>query len=62
MFNSRSIYNSFNSRMSHSFHTDFTGVSAKELSLQDVLKEFHNGKMHAFSGACTFDKLDKVTN
>jgi len=48
--------------MSHSFHTDFTGVPAKELSLQDVLKEFHNGKMHAFSGACTFDKLDKVRN
>ena len=46
--------------MSHSFNNDYASIAEKEKTLQQVLNEFHSGQMQAFSGNCTFEKLEKV--
>ena len=46
--------------MSHSFNNDFSNTPEKERGLQQIKSEFNVGKMQAFKGSCSFQKLEKV--
>ena len=47
--------------MSHSFNNDFSNTPEKERGLQQIKSEFNGGKMQAFKGSCSFQKLEKVS-
>lgn len=44
----------------HSFLTDVADVRTMEQGLLQLLDDFHSGKLQAFGGSMTFEKMDQI--
>lgn len=44
----------------HTFLTDVADVRVMEQGLIQLLEDFHSGKLQAFGGTDTFDKMDEI--
>ncbi|KAJ8315808.1 hypothetical protein KUTeg_007958 [Tegillarca granosa] len=44
----------------HSFLTDVADVRVMEQGLLQLLDDFHSGKLQAFGGSTTFEKMDRI--
>ncbi|XP_033739821.1 coiled-coil domain-containing protein 28A-like [Pecten maximus] len=44
----------------HSFLTDVADVRTMEQGLLQLLEDFHSGKLQAFGGSMTFEKMDHI--